>query len=73
MLINVIITCNLWQIEEPVGVLEETTNSVSDYTDWSTFDGELYTFHILKACLFTCGFLCKSDNILLIVDGFLNI
>ncbi|MEQ2289465.1 Zinc finger protein-like 1, partial [Ameca splendens] len=26
-------------IEEPVGVLEETTaNDVSDYTDWSTFD-----------------------------------
>uniref|UniRef100_A0A3B3UYN6 Zinc finger protein-like 1 n=1 Tax=Poecilia latipinna TaxID=48699 RepID=A0A3B3UYN6_9TELE len=27
-------------IEEPVGVLEETTADVSDYTDWSTFDGE---------------------------------
>lgn len=30
-----------WQIEEPIGVLEETTaNDVTDYTDWSTFDGE---------------------------------
>ncbi|XP_037543386.1 zinc finger protein-like 1 [Nematolebias whitei] len=27
-------------IQEPVGVLEETTNSVSDYTDWSTFDAQ---------------------------------
>lgn len=45
MLINVL-TCDLWQIEEPVGVLEETTNSVSDYTDWSTFDGEFYTLHL---------------------------
>uniref|UniRef100_A0A3B5QU24 Zinc finger protein-like 1 n=1 Tax=Xiphophorus maculatus TaxID=8083 RepID=A0A3B5QU24_XIPMA len=24
----------------PIGVLEETTADVSDYTDWSTFDGE---------------------------------
>lgn len=30
-----------YQIEEPVGVLEETAaNDVTDYTDWSTFDGE---------------------------------
>lgn len=30
-----------WQIEEPVGIVEETTaNDITDYTDWSTFDGE---------------------------------
>lgn len=40
-IINNVDTWDLWQIEEPVGVLDETTtNSVSDYTDWSTFDGK---------------------------------
>lgn len=35
------------QIEEPIGVLEETTsNDVTDYTDWSTFDGEPYNVFI---------------------------
>lgn len=30
----------IWQIEEPIGILEETTaNDVTDYADWSTFDG----------------------------------
>uniref|UniRef100_G3QA77 Zinc finger protein-like 1 n=1 Tax=Gasterosteus aculeatus TaxID=69293 RepID=G3QA77_GASAC len=29
------------QIEEPVGIVEETTaNNITDYTDWSTFDAQ---------------------------------
>lgn len=43
-------------IEEPVGVLEETAaNDVSDYTDWSTFDGQeqnnLYSSHSYNTSL----------------------
>lgn len=35
------IKCAHDQIEEPMGVLEETTiNDVTNYADWSTFDGE---------------------------------
>lgn len=44
---EIIVNYDFWQIEEPTEVLEETTaNDVTDYSDWSTFNGE--SLFILK-------------------------